>query len=253
MNKLWLILVIGGLASGCGQVTKKKVVESKPVAKVERKVVEDETTKTYSEALEDYRYYIELTKSISYKGDLELMNAYADSAVVSLYNSTIGNYSFVDIKGDTFDTRELSKPLYLTTSASWCKPCIAKIPALNVMVDQYKESIDFVVLFQDIEDVVVDMSEDYHEGIRLIASTPQGIYETWNISEFEPLQTFPTTYLINQDKMILRLGQGAEMARTYQTEDFEEITVTEQEAFDSNYQSIRADVEELLASNHQGL
>lgn len=244
-----MVWVAGGLALGCSQ-PEKKVVEQASVLEVEE---EEEVVKTYEVALEEYRYYEDKIRRIAYKREKEVIEAYQDSAFTALNGSLIGDYTFVDIEERVIKTDELAKPLYLMASASWCKPCIAKIPALNKAVEEYHDRVNFAVLFYDDDAMVRKMASDYNENIYLVPSKGKrqsGDIDI-NIDGFRHIMSYPTSYLINPEKTIIKLSQGGYVADTFMTEDFNEIIVTPEQAYHRNMKSILSDIGLLFGESIQ--
>ncbi|MEQ9301002.1 MAG: redoxin domain-containing protein [Cyclobacteriaceae bacterium] len=251
MNRLWLVLIVGGLAIGCGRSTEKKEVQQAGVLEVEEEIAEKEVVKTYDAALEEYGYYEDQIRRIAYKNDKTVIQAYLDSALTAIEGSIIGDYTFVDVQDRVIKTTQLDKPLYLMTSASWCKPCISKIPAFNKAVEEYQDRVNFAVLFYDDSAKVQKMASDYNESIYLVPSwrKRQSGDMDINIGGFRHITSYPTSYLINPEMTIMKLSQGGYSADTILTDDFKEIIVTPKQSFARNYQSILSDIGVLLGES----
>ncbi|MEM8893257.1 MAG: thioredoxin family protein [Bacteroidota bacterium] len=247
MSKLWIYVFVGVLTIGCHQSVKRKHPEQASPVDLEKGIAaENGVIKTYKAALEQYSYYDDQVRRIAYKQEKDVINAYLDSALSAITGSTIGDYNFIDIEGRHYTTSKLSKPLFLMTSASWCKPCLAKVPALNKAVDEYKDSIDFIILFQDDDSYVMKIKEDYHEDIFLVPhrSKLEGGRVDLDIGGFKHLTSYPTAYLISPEKVILKLSQGAFIAGKFNYD--KEMVVTKKQAFLRNLNSIKNDIGLLL-------
>ncbi|MBX9733728.1 MAG: TlpA family protein disulfide reductase [Chitinophagaceae bacterium] len=86
--------------------------------------------------------------------------------------NTIGTYSkltagdsavdfmLTDTKGNTIELSAYkNKVIYLSLWATWCGPCIAKMPLLNQLKAKYKERNDIVILSVSIDDNTLLWSE----------------------------------------------------------------------------------------------
>lgn len=78
-----------------------------------------------------------------------LARTYYDSIRYSIIGSYVDNHTFTTLNKNKAALGDIKKPIMLITSASWCQPCIAEVPALNRLVEEYKDKITFIVVFQD--------------------------------------------------------------------------------------------------------
>lgn len=58
------------------------------------------------------------------------------------------NWQLLDGDGNIFDLKQAKgKVLFLNFWATWCPPCIAELPALQKLYDEYKNNDDIIFLF----------------------------------------------------------------------------------------------------------
>jgi thiol-disulfide isomerase/thioredoxin len=145
------------------------------------------------------------------KKDNDLGRTLFDSLVNNCVKGKyLSNYSFKTYNKKTIQTDQVSKPILLLTSATWCAPCWAEIPTLNKLAEEYSNDIQFIVLFADQKRNLKKMAAKYDSNIWLIPSINRPT-DKWSvrISGFNHLLDYPTGYLINTDKKILDLTSGA--------------------------------------------
>lgn len=180
--------------------------------------------------------------------------SYDDSIKGCIENSFIDNYDFKTVSGVSVTTGKITKPILLLTSASWCSPCMAEIKPLNRIVEQYGDSVRFIVLFWDTRDKLSGMADRYNKGIALVpsASREDAKDNSINISGFRHVGGYPAAYLIANNKIIdYSVGAVCTSATVLNSKgQIETITLaTEEQAFNANYQQLKSKVEKLLHNN----
>jgi thiol-disulfide isomerase/thioredoxin len=85
-----------------------------------------------------------------------------------LKGTHIDNFHFLNLKGKKRSLYSFKKPIYLLTYASWCVPGKGEIPALNELAEQYKDRIDFVIVFWDKKKIVKDLSKKFNSHINVL-------------------------------------------------------------------------------------
>ncbi|MEM8528552.1 MAG: thioredoxin family protein [Bacteroidota bacterium] len=167
-----------------------------------------------------------------------------DSVTNCLLGLKMSNFSFENISSEVLDFQEISTPILLITSASWCKPCKAEIPAINKIAERYEGKLKVILLFWDKQEKVEKMRLNYSSFIELVPSKEHYKNEIkLAINDFEHYLGFPTSYFISRSKEIVMISQGAVMAREAANGN---PAISEQQANRMNYNSIKKEVERLL-------
>jgi len=141
--------------------------------------------------------------------DFERAEFLFDSLVNNVINkSYLDNFEVRKISGRKVELNDFKKPVFLMTYASWCTPGKGEIPALNGIAKEYSKYIDFVVLFWDSKSKVRKASKEYSKDITILyvdetENTHDHIIETMKHS-----LGFPTSFFINEDKMIVDVRRG---------------------------------------------
>ncbi|MDB5158440.1 MAG: hypothetical protein JWR50_3147 [Mucilaginibacter sp.] len=177
----------------------------------------------------------------------KLAYAYYDSITNCINHSYIGKYKFKTIDNKEFNVSKTKKPVFLTVAATWCGPCRAEIPALNKIVEEYADRIDFLVLFWDLKSDLTTLAPQYNNRIFLIPSEVKSMDKahTIDIAGFRCITGYPSMFLINSHKQILSYQTGA-IPTSYVDEKGKTVTITEEEAFKGNYMRLKEDMELLL-------
>jgi len=141
--------------------------------------------------------------------DFEKANFLFDSLVNNVINgSYLDNFKVRKLSGRKVELNDFDKPVFLMTYASWCTPGSGEIPALNEIAKKYHKEIDFVILFWDSKSKVKKATRDYNRHITIVyvdetENTHDHIVETMKHS-----LGFPTSFFINEDKMIVDVRRG---------------------------------------------
>jgi len=141
--------------------------------------------------------------------DFEKANFLFDSLVNNVINgSYLDNFKVRKLSGRKVELNNFDKPIFLMTYASWCTPGSGEIPALNEIAKKYHKEIDFVILFWDSKSKVKKATRDYNRHITIVyvdetENTHDHIVETMKHS-----LGFPTSFFINEDKMIVDVRRG---------------------------------------------
>lgn len=183
--------------------------------------------------------------------DSKLANTYYDSIKNCIVGSYIDNYNFETINAKRYQVGVSNKPIFLTLTASWCAPCRAEIPALNKLIDEYAEKVNFLVLFWDVKSDLADLASKYNQKAYLIPSLTKSIDKahTIDIAGFKSITGYPTTYLVDGNNKIIDYLTGAVVPGTGKNAKGDDIFITEEDAFTSNYNRLKAAVELLIKTN----
>ena len=147
--------------------------------------------------------------------------------VECIKGSTLLNYDFTDINGKAISTDAIKKPVVIVAAATWSGPFWGGIPALNQIVEENHDKIDFIMVFWDKEAKIKKMAHKINEHISLIPAREADKVKKGNldISGFvHKLPDYPTAYFINKQKEFVDVMRGA--ASPSKTMKWEEVTKT---------------------------
>lgn len=109
------------------------------------------------------------------------------------------NWQLKDISGNQFDFNSVKgKVVVINFWATWCPPCIAEMPSMELLYQDYKDNEDFVFLFVSNEDVSV---------IKKFMTKKDYSFNVYQSLSKYPLEfdvtTIPRTFLIDRNGEIV--------------------------------------------------
>lgn len=113
------------------------------------------------------------------------------------------NWKLQNLEGEEFDFRSVrGKVVLLNFWATWCPPCIAEMPAIQELYDDYGDRVVFLLVSNEKNTVIEGFTRK--KGYRL------PIYKSLTAYP-EPLagNSLPTTYLIDKKGKIIIHKTGA--------------------------------------------
>lgn len=154
--------------------------------------------------------------------NIERANFLFDSLInFGLKGSRLDNFMVKDLKKNRVALDEFSKPVYLTTYASWIVPTEGEVPALNKLAEQYSNEVDFVLLFWDNHKTTKELAKKYHKNIRILYVDEMQNSSPYVIKMMKHSLGFPTTFLLNKEKRIIDIRRkvahpyGIEFEKSY--------------------------------------
>ncbi|MEZ4857914.1 MAG: thioredoxin family protein [Flavobacteriaceae bacterium] len=196
---------------------------------------QDFESKTYfSDVIEkNIRKYRINAKRAYVKNDLERAQFLFDSLINHVVkNSYIDNFKVRKFSGKKIELHEFEKPIYLITYATWCTPGIGEIPALNDIVENYSNEIDFVMLFWGSKKDIRKLKQNINGKINILYVDEKENKNDFVIRCMKHTLGFPTSFFISKDKKIL------DVRRNFLHHYSEEYT----KSYNANYQAFTSGV-----------
>jgi len=112
-----------------------------------------------------------------------------------LFDMNGGNHSFAEFKG---------KPVFFNQWATWCPPCVAELPTIQKLYDDYGSKVSFVIATREAPAKVKQFIKDngYTFPVYIVHSRVPQIFQS---------QSIPASYIISpDDKLILRKKGAAD-------------------------------------------
>ncbi|WP_010418274.1 TlpA disulfide reductase family protein [Anaerophaga thermohalophila] len=108
----------------------------------------------------------------------------------------------------TGEQKELSlenfkgKPLFVNFWATWCPPCVAEMPSIQRLYDEYKDKVAFILISNENAAVINRFIEknEYSMPVYSLLSNVPAVFET---------STIPSTYLVSPSGRLLISKTGA--------------------------------------------
>lgn len=135
-----------------------------------------------------------------------LIKTVAFSPSVDTEKIVLENYRWQleGLDGEKLDFSDLKgKVVFVNFWATWCPPCRAEMPAIQNLVDKYKDDIAFVFVTQESKEVVLPFMKKYKYDLpvyRSLTEVPNKLNTTNSI---------PSTYVISKKGEIIINETGA--------------------------------------------
>ena len=113
---------------------------------------------------------------------------------------------FQDLEGNEFSLRNFeNKVLFINYWATWCNPCLAEMPSMAELYNQYKENNNIVFLYLSKEDA--DTIIDYIPKDDSLGQLP--IYKVVTDDDLFSTRGIPTTFIVNRNGKIVIKDVGS--------------------------------------------
>ncbi|MBT3943863.1 MAG: TlpA family protein disulfide reductase [Candidatus Marinimicrobia bacterium] len=113
---------------------------------------------------------------------------------------------FEDLEGSEFSLRDFKgKTLFINYWATWCNPCLAEMPSMVKLYEQYKDNEDIVFLYlsKESRDTIID----YIPKDEALAKLP--LYKIITDDELFSTRGIPTTFIVDSSGEILVKDVGS--------------------------------------------
>lgn len=124
------------------------------------------------------------------------------------------NWKLNDKEGNVFDFNDTKGKVVLVNFwATWCPPCVAEMPSLQELYDDYGDKIEFLLVAHDEKEKVQEflLKQGYDFPIYFERDTTYEMFKSENI---------PTTYVINSTGKIVIEKTGAADWNSKKTRSF---------------------------------
>ena len=113
------------------------------------------------------------------------------------------NWQLVDLQGQEIDfNQSKNKVVLINFWATWCPPCIAEMPSLQKLYDDYKDQVDFYFVSNEKGDVLKSFLEKNKYQFKV--QIPKTEYP-----EIFDVSSIPRTFLIDRSGSIVMDKAGA--------------------------------------------
>jgi len=159
--------------------------------------------------LEDYKEHYK-TVAIKYVQEImekpELSVPDPEEMEVTTIDFESNMLLFKDLEGNEFSLRNFeNKVLFINYWATWCNPCLAEMPSMAELYNQYKENNNIVFLYLSKEDA--DTIIDYIPKDESLGQLP--IYKVVTDDDLFSTRGIPTTFIVNRNGEIVIKDVGS--------------------------------------------
>ena len=159
--------------------------------------------------LEEYKEYYK-TIAIKYVQEImdkpELSAPDPEEMEVTTIDFESNMLLFNDLEGNEFSLRNFeNKVLFINYWATWCNPCLAEMPNMAELYNQYKENDNIVFLYLSKEDA--DTIINYIPKDDSLGQLP--IYKVVTDDDLFSTRGIPTTFIVNRNGEIVIKDVGS--------------------------------------------
>ncbi len=148
--------------------------------------------------------------AISYVKELmevpELKAPTLEEMTTTVVDFDLNLLQFEDLEGSEFSLRDFQgKTLFINYWATWCNPCLAEMPSMVKLYEQYKDNEDIVFLYlsKESRDTIID----YIPKDEALAKLP--LYKIITDDELFSTRGIPTTFIVDSSGEILVKDVGS--------------------------------------------
>ncbi len=183
-----------------------------------------------SEHLADYNRKAELAYTYrNYEKAKELFDSFTSDFLIGSY---MDNFRVYNLKKKEIHLYDFKKPVFLITYSSWCIPGKGEIPALNKLAQQYKDQIDFVVLYWDTFSKTRELSEQFNSAVNVVYVDENQNNGAYVVKQLKHSLGLPTCFLLSGTKEIKEIRRSV----------FPSLQTGEETAFLQNYVSMETSI-----------
>ena len=157
-----------------------------------------------------------------------------------LEGSYMDNFKFRNLKNKEVELYNFKKPVFLITYASWCVPSKGEIPALNELAAEYKDNIDFVVLFWDRREKAKVLAENFSKDISVVYVDESQNNGAYVVKQLKHSLGLPTCFLLSGDKKIKDIRRSV----------FPPLQTEEETAYRENYIALETSISNNLVNSY---
>jgi thiol-disulfide isomerase/thioredoxin len=121
-----------------------------------------------------------------------------DAKLISSYN-----WKLTNLEGNTYNFNEArGKVILVNMWATWCPPCIAEMPSLQALYDDYSDQIEFILVSNEPQDVITSFLKKKKYNLKIYRSLTEPP-TTFNV------KSIPRTFLLDKEGKIIIDESGA--------------------------------------------
>ena len=154
------------------------------------------------------------------------MTSFPPSTIEKSEQITLGknskNWTLKDMQGNLVTFSELNqKPVFVNIWATWCPPCVAELPGIQEIANEYKNEVSFVLVTnENIETVRAFLKKHQYEDLPVYFSTETPLEFSSN--------SIPATFIVSRDGRIVVNKKGAARWNTGTTKNLLDELIIEQ-------------------------
>lgn len=172
--------------------------------------ISQEKTILFSEAVKtNIKKYNKQTDKVYENGDIEKGQALFDSLVQNhLVGSRFDDYSFKCVNSRKVKLSKIKKPVFIITYSSWCLINRGEISALNKLARNYKDQVQFIVVFWDLKSNMKPIARQFNGKIKVCYANESYRNDASAVANLKHTLGFPTSYFLNSELEVIDIKRG---------------------------------------------
>ncbi|WP_094766319.1 TlpA family protein disulfide reductase [Aquimarina agarivorans] len=165
----------------------------------------------FSDAIDRNINLYKVNSQVAYeRKDLERARFLYDSLVQNCLKGTqFDNFIVNKAKsGDPVYFESFEKPIYLKTIATWCEPNESEAAAFNDIANEFGDLIDFVVLYWEPKEKVLDKVQYYDSNVSVVYVDEQDNFSSDIVRRVKHSLGLPSVFLMDRKRTILNVKKG---------------------------------------------
>ncbi|TRX66216.1 TlpA family protein disulfide reductase [Carboxylicivirga sp. M1479] len=126
-----------------------------------------------------------------------------ESKDISYLNDKDYQWQIEDLDGNIIELSELKgQTIFINFWATWCPPCIAEMPSIQRLYDEYQNKMAFVLISQESKGILRDFmaKKEYTFPVYILRSRQPDVFASRSI---------PASFIISPQGQIMMKKQGA--------------------------------------------
>jgi thiol-disulfide isomerase/thioredoxin len=133
----------------------------------------------------------------------------------------VNNWQLFNLDGQRVSYTELSdKPLFVNIWATWCPPCVAELPGIEELHQQFGEKVSFILVSNEDPNVIKAFAEKH-------AYNELPFYYSNSVPPEFSSNSIPTTFILDKNGVVKVNKKGAARWNSDKTEKLLEQLIKE--------------------------
>jgi thiol-disulfide isomerase/thioredoxin len=166
-----------------------------------------DSTSIFSDALRlnINKYNVASNDAFEKKDFIEGQRLFDSLVKYSLVGTKFDDFSLQSYNSKIIKLDKIEKPIYLITYASWCVMNEGDVPALNKLSKEYKNDIQFIVLFWDKKENIKKIAQKFNDDIKVCYADDRSNNDFPIIATLKHTLGLPTSYFIDENKKVVTI------------------------------------------------
>lgn len=177
---------------------------------VSQSAVCQDKTVLFSEAIKSsIKKYNKESDQVYETGDIEKGQALFDSLVKNrLVGSKFDDFTFKSVNSKKVKLSKVKMPTFIITYSAWCVINKGEVAALNKLAKNYRDSVQFIVVFWDTKQNMKKIGKQFNGKIKVCYANESYRNDATAVATLKHTLGFPTSYFLNSDMEVVDIKRG---------------------------------------------